>query len=263
MALFAQQGEIIYVDFEPDSTQSFHSKVDIEPPVYLDMDQDGVNEWFIQGRESFHQTISLWFQWNRFMVPYSATDTMTPKYCTPYPFILQLGDTLANLRYTTPDIPQYGRNPYSDPPGAGYYPPHYAGTRVEKDGDYYYGWLELSVNISDDAHTIDLVVYRMAYCTIPNYPLRAGQTSLDWSVEDHKERVFATVRPNPADDIVTITGERLKTATLINPLGQQIATAFCEGEGVSFDLSAQPAGIYLVRITDERGAQCVKKVVKQ
>lgn len=263
MAMFAQKGEIIYVDFEPDSTQTFHSQEDLDPPVFLDLDQDGVNEWLFESRDSYHQTINLFFHWNRYTVPYSDANVMALKYLTPYPFILQLGDTLSNLQWIRPDVPQYGRNIYSDQPGAGYFPPHYIGIRVEVEDGYCYGWLEVSVNISDDAQTINLVVYSMAYCTLSDYPLCAGQTSFDWSVEDNKEQLFTMVHPNPTDNTITVTGEQLKAAILINSLGQQVATAFREGENLSIDISSLPAGIYLINITDEKGTRSVKKVVKR
>ena len=49
------------------------------------------------------------------------------------------------------------------------------GFRVEIEGDYYYGWFRIYYVQGEWNWYFD----KMAYCTIPNYPLRWGQTSLD------------------------------------------------------------------------------------
>ncbi|MBO7083232.1 MAG: T9SS type A sorting domain-containing protein, partial [Bacteroidales bacterium] len=36
-----------------------------------------------------------------------------------------------------------------------------------------------------------------------------------------------------------------------------------QSQSITLNLSGQPAGIYLVKITDKKGQKCVKKVVKE
>ena len=103
----------------------------------------------------------------------------------------------------------------------------------------------------------------MAYCTIPNYPLCVGQTDFTWDLQENMTTVQATVYPNPTTGLVTITGQDLKQAEVFNTLGQRVATAKGEGERMTVDISALPAGVYMVNITDKDGRKCVKKVVKE
>ena len=72
-----------------------------------------------------------------------------------------------------------------------------------------------------------------------------------------------TLHPNPTNGQVTITGKDLKQAEVFNTLGQCVATGKGEGEQMTVDISALPAGIYFVNVTDKDGRKCVWKVVKE
>ena len=74
---------------------------------------------------------------------------------------------------------------------------------------------------------------------------------------------FCTLHPNPTNGQVTITGKDLKQSEVFNMLGQRVATAKGEGEQMTVDISALPAGIYMVNVTDKDGHKCVRKVVKE
>lgn len=103
----------------------------------------------------------------------------------------------------------------------------------------------------------------IVYCTIPDYPLQFGQTSLDWGVKDNAQSIVAYIQPNPTNGEIAITGKDLKKAEVFNSLGQQVVSAQCQGERLTFDLGNLPAGLYFVSVTDTNGRRCVKKVVKQ
>ena len=102
----------------------------------------------------------------------------------------------------------------------------------------------------------------MAFCTIPNYPLRWGQTSLTGVEENHPSNAFATLHPNPTSGILTVTGENLRQADVLNALGQKVLGARGQGNELRIDMTALPAGIYFVTVTDEEGRKCVRKAVK-
>ena len=76
-------------------------------------------------------------------------------------------------------------------------------------------------------------------------------------------RLVCDLYPNPTTGQVNITGQNLKTAEVINTLGQRVATAKGEGERIAVDISALPAGVYFVNVTDKDGRKCVRKVVKE
>ena len=104
-------------------------------------------------------------------------------------------------------------------------------------------------------------MHEMAYCTIPNYPFMAGQTSFVWGTEENE--ATATIHPNPTTGLVTITGKDLKQAEVLSTLGQHVAIAQGKGETLQIDIANLPTGIYFVRVTDEDGRKCIRKVVKE
>ena len=140
----------------------------------------------------------------------------------------------------------------------------YAGIWKPVDNGFCYGWIRYSLKI-DVAHpsSSELIIYEYAYCTIPNYPFRVGQTSLDWGVEEVESTAFATIHPNPTNGTFTITGKNLKSAEVLNTLGQSVVKVQGEGETLQIDIANLPAGIYFVNIMDEEGRKCVRKIVKE
>lgn len=142
----------------------------------------------------------------------------------------------------------------------------YIGTRKKVGDDFIYGWLDVELHLPywGEQQTLFVHLYGTSFCTIPNYPLRAGQTSLDWDVDENETPAFASVHPNPIDGgQLTVLGNDLRETVVFNTLGQQVAKAQGEGGTMHIDLTGLPAGIYLVSVTDNEGRRCVRKVVKQ
>ena len=136
------------------------------------------------------------------------------------------------------------------------------GLRYIDGEDCYYGWAEFQeTNISDTQESFHIA--KTCYCAIPNYPLHWGQTSLNVGFEENETTAFATIFPNPSRNNFFITGKDLKQAEVFNALSQHVATAQGEGEQMTVDISASPAGVYFVNITDKDGRKCVRKVVKE
>ena len=132
------------------------------------------------------------------------------------------------------------------------------------DGELYYGWIHRYGHEDFSfPFTKRVAVDKMAFCTIPNYPLGWGQTSITDGVEDKENIVLTILHPNPTTGLVTITGQDLRSAEVFNTLGQKVATARGEGETMQIDLSELPIGVYFVNITDKEGRKCVQKVVKE
>ena len=187
------------------------------------------------------------------------------------------GDTLSNFVYVVPVDSQYAWGEEHHwtgnihHPEDHYFEPHYMGVRKRVgEGEYCYGWIEASVYIhtwavyAGNHQSIDLTVYRAAYCTVPNYPLRVGQTDFNWTdTGDPEANTFATIHPNPTNDSFTIRGKDIGQVEVYNTIGQLITTVQTDSDIFTLDISGQPAGIYFVNITDKEGKRCVKKVVKQ
>lgn len=257
MTLFgakAQQGEILYFDLEPDSTRTFRNWETPETPICLDVDRDGLCEWKFWDNTGGHQSIVLYFEPN----VHPFVDSLGWFQRLRVNSIGQIGDTIANLEYGT--IPRHIIGDLGD------YPDQMLALRYQVDEGYCYGWIHYSARLYEPApmigaSRIDVAVHEMAYCTIPNYPLRVGQTSFDWD-GINENTAFATLHPNPTNGQVTILGINLKQAQIINTLGQCVATVKGQGEQLSVDLSTLPAGVYFVNITDSEGRKCVKKVIR-
>lgn len=142
--------------------------------------------------------------------------------------------------------------------------PFYAGIRKPVDGGYCYGWISYSFDI-DEAHLDDcwLILHEYVYCNVPNYPLRIGQTSFNWNMEENQADVFASIYPNPAKHRLSIEGNNLRDAELFSMTGQRLATGQFEGGSITMDLTDLSPGLYLVRITDEDGRNSIQKLVKE
>lgn len=273
---FAQQGEIIYTDFEPDISVDYRAYEDPtnNPVINLDFDQDGNDEFkFCAEYMGWGHWIgamlqSLSSQWS-FRLPYVIFDP--DEYWPIEGDTIQMGDTIANIENCWYNHYRFFYNPVGLPNEQSVWigspnDHYYISVRNQTDDGYCYGWIDVNMRVLagpyGDYHFY-LTVFRMAYCTIPNYPLCVGQTDFTGDLQDNMTIVQASVYPNPTTGIVTITGKDLKTAEVINAIGQRVANATGEGERLTVDLNGLPAGVYFVNVTNTEGRKCVKKVVKE
>ena len=270
----AQQGEIIYREFDPplELVQNIYGP---SQTLELDFDGDGVVDHRYYGEYwDFHEwpiyeaSFNGWeirlvgLDENDNIITYNPNDTLIP-----------------NPTYNANDT----LNPYSPlgwrrgPEYAYYYEPdnnsngiYHETYGIHKviDGKNYYGWYHgygmEGREYSEGPYLFKIYIDKIAFCTIPDYPLVYGQTSLTEGVEENSEsQAFVTFHPNPTNSLVTITGENLRQAEVRNMLGQQILSVQCKGNELRIDMAALPAGIYFVTVTDEEGRKCVRKVVKE
>ena len=239
----AQQGEIIYLDFDPDSIVYYPTD-----KLYIDFDQDGDPDAYLYT----HATSGGWW----FDV-YSFTDWEL-RWCE---------DTITPI------------NEFNDNWGIGFNllpPTQYERFAVRHltDSGYYYGWVKVLYGVywwqDKNGGQVSgwhskgyLILDKQCFCTIPDYPLRWGQTDFTGIEELGESLSFASVHPNPTTGLVTVTGENLSQAEVFNMLGQQVLNVKGEGDELRIDMAALPAGIYFVNVTDEEGRKCVRKVVKE
>ena len=139
--------------------------------------------------------------------------------------------------------------------------------KPDREG-YCYGWFRLSVigdpdNLPEN-NQLKVIIHDYAFCTDPNYPFRAGQTSFEWEeIKETESNDFASIHPNPTTGMVTIMGENLHQAEVFNMLGQQVFNIIGKGDELQIDIAKLPVGVYFVRVTDDEGRKCVHKVVKE
>ena len=284
--LLGQQGKIIYKDYGPDGLS--HEFIawpspnydDDDPQIALEIDFDlnGTTDLYYQGMWTW--TYTPYVTWSGLVSTYSDRFWFCEFYKGYDTIYNPLGDTISIIQegqsYPSSNWSPERHHSFQhgwwegdiDRPNS-----PYIAFRVPKDEGYCYGWIEHSIEYIKYPcdwcgdytyyHNSKVTIYRWAYCTIPNYPLCVGQTSFDWDVAENEANYFAAIHPNPTTGLVTITGKDLKQAEVFNALGQHVATAQCEGERLTVDISALPAGIYFVNVTDEDGKKCIRKVVKQ
>ena len=255
-------GTIVYTDYGGDTVVDFDHR-----RINFDVDFDGERDVFIENYlgapQDFQQYIRFTVTRENYELA-AITDLWEQGPGLGHDTI-QMGDTISHCNSWTLGY-SYGCYYCQEWMLTGNGFRGYLGTRKQVGDNYYYGWIEFKMHWYYRFNGLwvpCLILYSTAFCTIPDYPLMAGQTCLDWDVEENEATAFATVNPNPTNSLVTITGKDLKSAEVINALGQCVASATGESERLQIDLSSLPAGIYFINITDTEGRKCVRKVVKE
>lgn len=241
---YAQENGIVYTEFNPQLCMSNQSDDFLSQKTYLDFDNDGTNDLILSFTIDYHTHLIM-------MTPLNGWKVRT--------LYLFNNDTLV------PDAPNGW---YSLTSAMATYNEEYYqtwGAYKTVDDKNYYAWFHLygTDHFDNGDQIINLCIDKMAYCTIPNYPLAWGQTSMTSIGENEEAPSFATLHPNPTTGLVAITGANLKAAEVHTILGQRVATAIGRGEQLQINLSSLPAGVYLVNVTDSEGRKCVRKVVKE
>ena len=246
-------GCLIVKEYSPDEWQVLHGT------IYVDMDDDG--EWdfrYFKETSSFLMSSPSVLARNASCYHaiseeyYLYYENIFPDIATPF------NDSSLNWSSTRiyPEIIYYGEYHLDTMTFK-------SGIRNGQEGEYYYGWMEAYAVVTNDYDSVWFYLARTCYCTIPNYPLVWGQTSLTTGFEENEVSAFATICPNPTNSTFTVTGKNLKSAEVLNALGQRVATAKGKGETLQIDIAKLPTGVYFVNITDEDGRKCVRKVVKE
>lgn len=235
----AQENEIYYNDFIPDTCQFIRND-----SLKIDIDGDGSFDMWISG-----------FVMHGALIPEIY---MMPgwKMCPSNENTILSYDTLEWMQHEVF---------YYNYVFTGEYYQKSIGVRKQVGDVFFYGWMFTYCDYKIDSHIIGRNVYidKFAYCTIPDYPLMWGQTELTGIEENGDSSAFAVVHPNPTTGIVTITGDSLREAEVVNTLGQQMLSIQGKGNELQIDMATLPAGIYFVTVTDEEGRKCVRKVVKE
>ena len=275
MTGFAQQGEIIYrenVALVPGDTACFtsdfcmfYATLNNNCSFYLDVDCDNVSDFYLQGDFDVplpsYCIINSIVQngWNMQNRLYEDTDTISGfEHWFGREIVYPRGSQYSILApsYDTTMMFQYGiRHSVTD--SVGHVTDYYGWFEVE--GHWSHTWIEVKGGKFRD--TLTACIPRLAYCTIPDYPLRWGQTRLDEGVEETEDMPI-TIHPNPTSGMITIAGKSISEVEVVNVLGQTVIKKTCDGDNVTVDLSGQPAGVYIF-IMDNNGKRCLKKVIKE
>ncbi|MBO7493308.1 MAG: T9SS type A sorting domain-containing protein [Bacteroidales bacterium] len=235
-AMKAQQGEIVYNDYDPDSILVISN----EGFMLIDLDGEGSPDikmsYYTESPGAVFPFIESCYP-DSIMVCATGQDSILSE-IEEYSGNLGFEIVLTN---------------------------HHYGFRIKHAEEYYYGWFETYLEWvgKDDRRVLLWGFDRIAFCTIPDYPLVWGQIDLVGIEESDEPATFTTVHPNPTTGLVTITGDNLRQAEVLNMLGQQMLSVQGKGNEFHINMTVLPAGIYFVTITDDEGRKCVRKVVKE
>lgn len=248
--LKAQGGDFFYTNFEPDLCISVQTSSIPHDTIKVDFDNNG--------------TIDL-----RVYFMMVSTGEI-------YPYIETTWDCLRFKRSNDDTIPSdtLWNNPLNAtlliwPYIGAVYNEAMVGFKKNVDDANYYAWVRLYAEriIQGTSSANDKIwayVDQYACCTIPNYPLRWGQTSLDWSV-DENTKITATIHPNPAKDLITIDLPNegyCKSIEIFSIDGRLLETFSGTSQQTTIDISGLYAGMYIIKIRMADDSEFSEKIIK-
>lgn len=257
---YAQEGGIIYTDFEPDLGVAQLEALDNNDTLKIDLDHNGTMDFLIFIRKEPTSPLMR----HVYITTASSEWTFRPNFDN----IFEHDTVVSNPPY--PAGWGVSNSPWQLLWDSNYMEKMIGFHKVDGN-DNYYAWAKIYFYIDGHGHHPSYGEYElvyafcdcMAYCTIPDYPLRWGQTDLTWGVEEDGEP-FVAIHPNPANDSFTLTGEQLSEARLYSVTGQLVGTKQGNGtESLTMDISDLSSGLYFVTAIGKDGQKCVQKVVKQ
>lgn len=145
---------------------------------------------------------------------------------------------------------------------------HYVFFRKPVSGGFYYGWLRYILDFGEPVYPGDINpnaechIQDYAFCTIPDYPLRVGQTSLDDDIAEHYAANIM-VYPNPTTGIINVSGENIAAIEVVNIMGQTMLKKNCDGDEANVDISSFTPGIYFVKVGMNDGNEFSEKIIKE
>ncbi len=232
LSLFSQEdGTIIYTDFEPDSIIS-PIEWDSSGGSPIDINFDGENDFVFEksfSSSQLHHTLRIFTDWKL-----KATSENNPKPMTEY----------SNW---TNELEMLGFDNF-----------YYIALRHWiKDVGFCYGWFRY------EYYGDSIVINDMAYCTIPNYPLKFGQRSFtDDVAEIDGVNSQYELYPNPVDDRLVLKFSddfKCEYIMIYSIDGRMIKLQDADFENI--DVSTLERGMYLIRIRTEEGKDFVEKIV--
>ena len=132
------------------------------------------------------------------------------------------------------------------------------------DGNWCYGWIKLRLSVQG-VYNVFATIYDMAYCTVPNYPLRVGQKVIDdLATDEITESKDYVLFPSPANDKITLkfNNDNIGKEVLIYGIDGRLLKAL-HSDFDNIDVSDLASGIYVMKIHLDNGNAFTEKFVKE
>lgn len=260
---FAQERKIILKDYGPGPHVFYQPGLSRDKLwVYLDIDDDSLYEFQLVPEGSrFCAAVNYMIEttdtrFSKYHSPEENPPTLTSVMANPF---LKVGDTIPSIRgmWFFYDEGIFG---YDGSQTSGNY---YAVFRYPKDDGWCYGWAQFYYEVPDNSprmkYPMKLTVVRTAYCTIPNYPLRIGQTSLE---ETGASAVSRHVRNDAGKLMVYVEGKVVQHVMVYDILGKEMMSVdWSLSNEAMMPLPSLPTGVYVVVAILEDGSRFSQKIV--
>lgn len=261
LGLKAQQGEIIYVDSP--SPNLLHPNY--EPGyAFYDFDGNGTQDLWI-GVPNYY-----WYC----VRAYTVGD-MQFYYKNGWDQFVNFGDTLSSMPEwcwrNAPEDPWGEKTSKDGPTIIVDYEEDvdsvFIGVRKPVEGGYCYGWMRISTAVDNAPYPDNnskCFILDYAFCTDPNYPFRAGQTSFTWGTNENEMKSFASVYPNPANGVLFVEMRRATSLPeetpyrITNIMGQTVLSGDIAAETQQINIASLPAGMYFIIFAGETRKFVVK-----
>ena len=264
-SLFSQErGRIIYTDFEPDyivrgyalSTFPRHLSAENQGDSLLDFEMD-INYddlWDFKLDAEHDSKRNLW-------VNLSKNTNWRFKLCRATD-----SEDLSQLEYNGS---YYHPNNIIYSIMLGYEPTieeKKVALRHSTPNGYCYGWISFSVTsgppVPPVATLVTITIHDMAYCTIPDYPLKFGQKDFVDIEENEYATANASLFPNPVEDKLSLQlsgNVSCNNVEIYGIDGRLLKSQNDDFENI--DVSALPTGLYIAKISLNDGTVFTEKVV--
>jgi hypothetical protein len=228
VALAQTSNQIIYRDFEPDTCATSPRNpitlpVETKDTISVDIDEDNINDLMIH-----------------YAGPRPDLQSRYIRTQHSYAYICNasINDTLSSNSLHW----YFGGSPLGMEQTFGY--------KLSIDENNYYGWFSISTtyNETDKYFCID----KMAFCTIPNYPLLWGQTEIENSVpQTESDGAMLYLDYINGESKLGLSSESEILAVEITSANGQLLKkqSVKNANQTEIDVSNLPAGVYVVKAT--------------
>lgn len=109
------------------------------------------------------------------------------------------------------------------------------------------------LNVNGDFYAMDDMYVNHGYPIFARY----------YSVEETDFENEISVYPNPANSVVTISGENLSKIEIFNIMGQTVFSTICNADENTINIANLNSGIYLIKVRTTNGKEFATRIVKE
>ena len=228
---FIEEEPIIFTEFEPDTCFTLN----YQDTIYWDLNQDGAYDIYFYlvyhsagGYMTYMSPVTHW-QWsNSIKIDQNLWQPLTDSSIIDESLYWQSGE----LFFSGMDSPEWW----------------YFAFRHQTEDGIHYGWAHIKCT-----GYCNFCISGMGYCTIPNYPIVWGQTTITTGLEEETIENDFSVYPNPTSGVLFVetfqeTSLPNQTYRIINMMGQTLLHGNITAKTQQIIIENLPAGLYFISV---------------